>query len=100
MDSGLGEVSLVTGDERRKATSLTSFGMKPMGQDSSYSTYRAPGHSRLSEVVDTTSDQEFLVSSSMAMQGGSQALPPPGAGHGSVTVFDTNTHVGASTETR
>ena len=99
MDSGLGEVSLVTGDERRKATSLTSFGMKPMGQDSSYSTYRAPGHSRLSEVVDTTSDQEFLVSSSMAMQGGSQALPPPGAGHGSVTVFDTNTHVGAGRNT-
>ena len=97
MDSGLGEVSLVTGDERRKATSLTSFGMKPMGQDSSYSTYRAP--SRLSEVVDTTSDQEFLVSSSMAMQGGSQALPPPGAGHGSVTVFDTNTHVGAGRNT-
>ena len=99
MDSGLGEVSLVTGDERRKATSLTSFGMKPMGQDSSYSTYRAPGHSRLSDVVDTTSDQEFLVSSSMAMQGGSQALPPPGAGHGSVTVFDTNTHVGAGRNT-
>jgi len=41
-------------------------------------------------VLDTTSDQEFLVSSSMAMQGGSQAIPPPGSGHGSVTVFDTN----------
>jgi hypothetical protein len=96
MDSGLGEVSLVTGDERRKATSLTSFGMKPTGQDSSYSTFNR-GHSRLSEVLDTTSDQEFLVSSSMAMQGGSQALPPPGSGHGSVTIFDTNTNVGTNT---
>jgi len=95
MDSGLGEVSLVTGDERRKATSLTSFGMKPTGQDSSYSSYNRAGggHSRLSEVLDTTSDQEFLVSSSMAMQGGSQALPPPGSGHGSVTVFDTGTNI-------
>ena len=96
MDSGLGEVSLVTGDERRKATSLTSFGMKPTGQDSSYSTFNR-GHSRLSEVLDTTSDQEFLVSSSMAMQGGSQALPPPGSGHGSVTIFDTSTNVGTNT---
>ena len=95
MDSGLGEVSLVTGDERRKATSLTSFGMSPTGQEPSYSTFNraSAGHSRLSEVLDTTSDQEFLVSSSMAMQGGSQALPPPGAGHGSVTIFDTSTNL-------
>ena len=102
MDSGLGEVSLVTGDERRKAT---SFGVSPGGQDSSFSTSSESsyssgqgssyssyngGRSRLSEVLDTTSDQEFLVSSSMSMQGGSQALPPPGAGRGSVTVFDTS----------
>ena len=90
IDTGMGEVSVVTGAERKKATRLSSFGMDPVSSNSKYSSYR-PGQSRISEVLDTTSDQEFLVSTSMAMQGGSQAQPPPGAGYGSVTVFDRDT---------
>jgi hypothetical protein len=84
MDAGTGEVSLVTGDERRRATGLSSFGLEPVTRAAS----SLNGRSRISSVLDTTSDQEFLVSTSMAMQGGSKAIPPPAAGRGSVTVFD------------
>ena len=103
MDAGVGEVSLVTGEERAKATGLKSFGMEPVpkespyssyssgmepvASDSPYSSYRNPP-SRISDRLDTTSDQEFLVSTSMAMKGGGKALPPSNMGQGSVTVFD------------
>lgn len=87
MDPGMGEVSLVTGEERKKATSLAGFGLAPV-QDASQSSY-TPGHSRISDRLDTTSDQEFVVSTSMAMKRGSQAIPP--AGQGTVTLFDADT---------
>ena len=117
-DGRRGEVSLVTGDERRKATSLNSFGMEPVARDSPFSSYNSgsgqtsssgykpdsgyrssssisspvssysSGHSRIADRLDTTSDQEFLVSTNLAMQSSGKALPPSNLGQGRVTVLD------------
>jgi hypothetical protein len=69
MDSGfgVGEISLVTGNERKKVTSLSGFQTAPVSSKNSYMS-----DSRISDKLDTTSDQEFVVGTSLSMN---QASP-------------------------
>ena len=64
--SGVGEISLVIGDERKKVTSLSGF---QTGAASAKNSYMS--NSRISDKLDTTSDQEFVVGTSLSMNRGS-----------------------------
>jgi len=68
MDSGfgVGEVSLVTGNERKKVTSLSGFQTSAASSQNAYIS-----DSRISDKLDTTSDQEFVVGTSLSMNQGS-----------------------------
>jgi len=58
----VGEVSLVTGNERKKVTSLSGFNTAPVSSQNSFMS-----DSRISDKLDTTSDQEFVVGTSLSM---------------------------------
>jgi len=64
---GVGQISLVTGNERKKVTSLSGFQTAPVSSKNSYMS-----DSRISDKLDTTSDQEFMVGTSLSMN---QASP-------------------------
>eukprot|EP00090_Calanus_glacialis_P015199 TRINITY_DN24050_c0_g1_i1.p1 TRINITY_DN24050_c0_g1~~TRINITY_DN24050_c0_g1_i1.p1 ORF type:complete len:2302 (-),score=417.30 TRINITY_DN24050_c0_g1_i1:127-7032(-) len=79
---GVGEVALVTGNERKKVTSLSGFQTAPVSSPNSYMS-----DSRISDKLDTTSDQEFVVGTSLSMN---RASPNDSTKH-------SNTNIGYAT---
>jgi len=66
---GVGEISLVTGNDRKKVTSLSGFQTSPVSSQNAYTS-----NSRISDKLDTTSDTEFVVGTSLSMNQGSRKI--------------------------